>query len=74
MKNKKIIDIYLPELGEGITSVEISDILIDIGDLINIEDPIIIVETEKASMEIPTTRRKRPTDLRAIPAFGSSRR
>ena len=55
MKNKKIIDIYLPELGEGITSVEISDILIDIGDLINIEDPIIIVETEKASMEIPTT-------------------
>ena len=54
MKNEKIIDICLPELGEGISSVEISDILINIGESINIEDPIIIVETEKASMEIPT--------------------
>ena len=48
-------DIRLPELGEGITSVEISDVLVNMGDVIKVDDPLIVVETEKASMEIPTT-------------------
>ena len=48
-------DIKLPELGEGISSVEISDVLINTGDTLNIDDPMIVVETEKASMEIPAT-------------------
>ena len=48
-------DIRLPELGEGITSVEISDVLVNTGDVIKVDDPLIVVETEKASMEIPTT-------------------
>ena len=49
-----MIEIRLPELGEGITSVEISDVLVTKGDSIKLDDPIIVVETEKASMEIPT--------------------
>ncbi len=49
-----MIEIHLPELGEGITSVEISDVLVTKGDSIKLDDPIIVVETEKASMEIPT--------------------
>ena len=48
-------DIKLPELGEGISSVEISDILVNTGDTLKIDDPMIVVETEKASMEIPAT-------------------
>ncbi len=48
-------DIRLPELGEGITSVDISDVLVARGEIIKLDDPIIVVETEKASMEIPTT-------------------
>ena len=48
-------DIFLPELGEGI-NVEISEILINVGDHINSEEPIIVLETEKASMEIPSTK------------------
>ena len=48
-------DILLPELGEGITSVEISEVLVKKGDTVKVDDPIIVVETEKASMEIPTT-------------------
>jgi len=48
-----MIEIRLPELGEGITSVEISDVLVSQGDFIKLDDPIIVVETEKASMEIP---------------------
>ena len=48
-------DIKLPELGEGISSVEISDVLVITGDTLKIDDPLIVVETEKASMEIPAT-------------------
>ena len=48
-------DILLPELGEGIESVEISDVIISEGDTIQKDDPMIVVESDKASMEIPTT-------------------
>ena len=51
-----MMDICLPELGEGIESVEISDLLVKNGDNIKIDDIIIVVETEKASMEIPSTQ------------------
>ena len=47
--------ILLPELGEGITSVEISDVSIKVGDNLSIDDILIVVETDKASMEIPCT-------------------
>ena len=48
---KKII---LPEIGEGIDAVEITDIHINVGDKISKNEIIITVETEKASMEIPS--------------------
>ena len=47
-------EIKLPELGDGINDVEISDILVQSGNSIQEDQAIIIVETEKASMEIPT--------------------
>ena len=48
-------DILLPEVGEGIKDVEISEILVSEGKLINVDDPMILVESEKISMEIPST-------------------
>ena len=47
-------DILLPELGEGIDSVEIRDVLVNKGDLIKKNQTILILETDKASMEIPS--------------------
>lgn len=47
--------ITLPEIGEGIDQVEISEISINIGDSVNADDVGLIVETEKASMEIPVS-------------------
>ncbi|MBC8311716.1 MAG: 2-oxo acid dehydrogenase subunit E2 [Candidatus Marinimicrobia bacterium] len=47
--------ILLPELGEGISSVEISDVSVKVGDNISVDDILIVVETDKASMEIPAT-------------------
>ncbi len=46
--------IILPELGEGISDVEIREVLVEEGDSLTKNDPILILETDKASMEIPS--------------------
>ena len=47
-------EILLPELGEGISEVEIRDVLIKEGDFLDLDQTILILETDKASMEIPS--------------------
>ncbi len=49
-----MIDILLPELGEGISNVEIRDVLVKKGDSIKKDQVILVLETDKASMEIPS--------------------
>ncbi len=46
--------ITLPELGEGINSVEVSEVRVKPGDSVKKDDAILVVETDKASMEIPS--------------------
>lgn len=46
------IEIPVPDLGEGITEVTILGWLRQVGDSVNEGDPIVAVETDKASMEI----------------------
>ena len=48
-----MIDFKLPDIGEGIKNVIVTDILISNGSKVKKNDIIIIVESEKASMEIP---------------------
>ena len=48
-----MIDFILPEIGEGIETVSVSEILVKENDVIKKDDPILLVETDKASMEIP---------------------
>ena len=45
--------ILLPDLGEGIDSAEVSEVLVSPGKTIKEDDIIIVLESEKASMEIP---------------------
>jgi len=47
--------IKLPDIGEGITEVTITDVLVTPNQTIKKDDILIIVESEKASMEIPST-------------------
>ena len=49
----KIVNIVIPDLGE-FESIEIIEVLIKAGDAVEIEDGLIIVETDKASMDIPS--------------------
>ena len=48
-----IKEILLPDLGEGIDSAEVSEISVSQGDTVGIDDNILVLESEKASMEIP---------------------
>ncbi|SVB18081.1 uncharacterized protein METZ01_LOCUS170935 [marine metagenome] len=48
-----IKEILLPDLGEGIDSAEVSEVLVSPGKTIKEDDIILVLESEKASMEIP---------------------
>ena len=44
----------LPHLGEGVKTAEVSEVLVSPGDRVLKEDPVVVLESEKASMEIPS--------------------
>ena len=50
--NKKII--YIPDLGEA-EDVEVIEICVKPGDEVGSEDPIIVLESDKAAMEVPAS-------------------
>ncbi len=44
----------LPELGENIESADIVNVLVKVGDMIEKEQSIIEIETDKATIEVPS--------------------
>lgn len=49
-----IKEVLLPNIGEGIETADVSNVLVKVGDSISIDDPIFVLESEKATMEIPS--------------------
>ncbi|MEZ5447515.1 MAG: biotin/lipoyl-containing protein [Thiolinea sp.] len=47
-----MIEIRVPDIGD-FDGVEIIEVLVDIGDPVQVEDSLITIESDKASMEIP---------------------
>jgi pyruvate dehydrogenase E2 component (dihydrolipoamide acetyltransferase) len=47
------IDIVIPDLGD-FEDIEVIEVLVNVGDTVEREDGLIIVETDKASMDIPS--------------------
>ena len=45
--------ITLPDLGEGIDNAEVSEVSVSVGDSVEKNDTLIVLESDKASMEIP---------------------
>ena len=45
--------ILLPDLGEGIDGAEVSEVSVSVGDIVDSDDTILVLESDKASMEIP---------------------
>ncbi len=53
MANVKTLELKIPNLGEA-ESTEIIEVNIKVGDKISINDPLIVLESEKAAMEVPS--------------------
>src|ERR1035437_7348830 len=50
-----IVDFKLPELGENIESADVLNVLVKIGDMITKDQGVIEIETDKATIEVPST-------------------
>ena len=46
--------IRLPEISENVKSGDVIEVLVKVGDLIEQEQPIVELETEKATFEVPS--------------------
>ena len=46
-------ELILPDLGEGIEGADVSEISVSIGDKVSSDDTVLVLESDKASMEIP---------------------
>ncbi len=48
-------DIVLPSLGENITEADVLKVLVAAGDRVTVDQPILEIETEKATLDVPAT-------------------
>ena len=48
-----IKELKLPDLGEGIEGAEVSEVSVSVGDKVSLNDTVLVLESDKASMEIP---------------------
>jgi len=58
-----IKEILLPELGEGIDGATVSEVSVAVGDTVERDDTILVLESDKASMEIPADANGRITEI-----------
>jgi dihydrolipoamide dehydrogenase len=47
-----VLDVLVPDIGD-FTDVPVAEILVSVGDAVAAEDPLVVLESDKASMEIP---------------------
>ncbi|MEV4048423.1 biotin/lipoyl-containing protein, partial [Streptomyces sp. NPDC049744] len=47
------LEFKLPDLGEGLTEAEIVRWLVEVGDVVAVDQPVVEVETAKAMVEVP---------------------
>jgi pyruvate dehydrogenase E2 component (dihydrolipoamide acetyltransferase) len=49
----KEVQFFLPDLGEGLRSGEICEWLVQVGDNVTVDQPAVLIETAKATIEVP---------------------
>ncbi len=57
-------EIKLPELGENVEKGDVVRVLVNVGDAIKVDQPVIELETDKATIEVPSPTAGTVTDVR----------
>jgi len=63
----RIVEFKLPELGENIESADVLNVLVKIGDMITKDQGVIEIETDKATIEVPSTVEGKVVELSIKP-------
>jgi len=50
----KLVEVLVPDIG-NFDSVDVIEVIVNVGDTIDVEDSLITVESDKASMDIPSS-------------------
>ena len=56
------VELTIPDIG-NFTDVDVVDVLVKAGDLVEIDTPLVTLETDKASMDVPATAAGRITEV-----------
>jgi len=56
------IDLVVPDIG-NFDAVPIVDVLVKVGDSVDVETPLITLETDKATMDVPSASAGKVTEL-----------
>ena len=57
----------VPELGENVAGGDVTSILVKVGDTIAGDQPVLELETDKATVEVPSSVAGRVTDIKVKP-------
>jgi dihydrolipoamide dehydrogenase len=57
-----VIELKVPDIG-GSTDVNVAEVYVKVGDVINIDDNLLMLETDKATMEVPATAAGRVVEI-----------
>ena len=57
-----LIELKVPDIG-GSTDVNVAEVYVKVGDIINVEDNLLMLETDKATMEVPATSSGRVVEI-----------
>lgn len=60
-------DFKVPELGENVETGDVTRVLVNVGDTIARDQPVLELETEKATIEVPSSVAGRVTDIKVKP-------
>jgi pyruvate dehydrogenase E2 component (dihydrolipoamide acetyltransferase) len=59
-----VADFTVPELGENVEAGDVAKVLVKVGDTVRLEQPVIELETDKATVEVPSTVAGVVTDVK----------
>ena len=52
-KSGRLVEFKLPELGENIETADVTKVLVKVGDTVEVDQSVIEIETDKATVEVP---------------------